>query len=275
MLGRIAIADHRRVSFGSAEDYLASDRGAVDAGARRPLLDEGRTCAGRTRARLHPCHRRHRRTTGTNCSGVAPCCSFLTDREWRFTKRTASTPPSPASRSCAPRRDAWKTRQAMRPSVTRRTSRPATGMRSRRYLADDILVDDRRRMVNAGIKRGRDAEIANLRAVADVGITYTAFSSSQPAGSASSSFAPRSAVAGRRDVQHGRAQRRRNRRRRPDRGDRDVRARRLRRRHRGARCPLPRRRSRRLRAHVVDDRGVLRRSQPAGVPDGKPRFCVR
>ena len=42
-------------------------------------------------------------------------------------------------------------------------------------LAEDILVDDRRRVVNAGIKRGRDAEIANLRAVADVGITYTAF----------------------------------------------------------------------------------------------------
>ena len=42
-------------------------------------------------------------------------------------------------------------------------------------LADDILVDDRRRVVNAGIKWGRDAEIANLRAVADVGITYTAF----------------------------------------------------------------------------------------------------
>ena len=44
-----------------------------------------------------------------------------------------------------------------------------------KVLADDILVDDRRRVVNAGIKRGRDAEIANLRAVADVGITYTAF----------------------------------------------------------------------------------------------------
>ena len=41
-----------------------------------------------------------------------------------------------------------------------------------KVLADDILVDDRRRVVSAGIKRGRDAEIANLRAVADVGITY-------------------------------------------------------------------------------------------------------
>src|SRR3984957_6009932 len=42
-------------------------------------------------------------------------------------------------------------------------------------LADDILVDDRRRVVNAGIKRGRDAEITNLRAAADVGITYFAY----------------------------------------------------------------------------------------------------
>ena len=31
-------------------------------------------------------------------------------------------------------------------------------------LADDILVDDRRRVVNAGIRHGRAAEIANLRA---------------------------------------------------------------------------------------------------------------
>ena len=44
-----------------------------------------------------------------------------------------------------------------------------------KVIAADIVVDDRRRVVNAGIKRGRDAEIANLRAVAEVGITYTAF----------------------------------------------------------------------------------------------------
>ncbi len=36
-------------------------------------------------------------------------------------------------------------------------------------LADDISVDDRRRVVNAGIRHGRDAEIANMRAIADVG----------------------------------------------------------------------------------------------------------
>ena len=38
-------------------------------------------------------------------------------------------------------------------------------------LADDVSIDDRRRVVNAGIRHGRDAEIADMRAVADVGVT--------------------------------------------------------------------------------------------------------
>ncbi|MGA5543808.1 BTAD domain-containing putative transcriptional regulator [Mycobacterium sp. NPDC051198] len=38
-------------------------------------------------------------------------------------------------------------------------------------LADDACNDDRRRVVSAGIQRGRDAQIANLRAVIDVGVT--------------------------------------------------------------------------------------------------------
>ena len=38
-------------------------------------------------------------------------------------------------------------------------------------LADDISTDDRRRVVSAGIRHGRDAEIANMRAIADVGVT--------------------------------------------------------------------------------------------------------
>jgi class 3 adenylate cyclase len=37
-------------------------------------------------------------------------------------------------------------------------------------LADDFTTDDRRRVVNAGIRRGRDAEIANMQFIADVGI---------------------------------------------------------------------------------------------------------
>lgn len=37
-------------------------------------------------------------------------------------------------------------------------------------IADDVCSDDRRRVVSAGIQRGRDAQIANLRAVVDVGV---------------------------------------------------------------------------------------------------------
>ncbi|WP_420540831.1 BTAD domain-containing putative transcriptional regulator [Mycolicibacterium septicum] len=37
-------------------------------------------------------------------------------------------------------------------------------------LADDAYNDDRRRVVSAGIQRGRDAQIANLRAVVDIGV---------------------------------------------------------------------------------------------------------
>ena len=41
-----------------------------------------------------------------------------------------------------------------------------------KVLADDISIDDRRRVVNAGIRHGRDAELASLRAYADVGVMY-------------------------------------------------------------------------------------------------------
>lgn len=41
-------------------------------------------------------------------------------------------------------------------------------------LAADTSTDDRRRVVNAGIRRGRDGEMANMRAVAELGIeTWT------------------------------------------------------------------------------------------------------
>ncbi|OBA59910.1 regulator [Mycobacterium sp. 1100029.7] len=38
-------------------------------------------------------------------------------------------------------------------------------------LADDFGSDDRRRLVGAGVRHGRDAELADIRAIADVGIT--------------------------------------------------------------------------------------------------------
>ena len=37
-------------------------------------------------------------------------------------------------------------------------------------LADDISTDDRRRVVNSGIQDGREANIANMRALADLGV---------------------------------------------------------------------------------------------------------
>ena len=38
-------------------------------------------------------------------------------------------------------------------------------------VADDICNDDRRRVVSGGIRHGRDAEIADMRATADIGVT--------------------------------------------------------------------------------------------------------
>ena len=59
----------------------------------------------------------------------------------------------------------------MRPRATRRTSQPATGMRWRRYWPTTSVSTIAGGSYDAGIKRGRDAEMANLRAAADVGIT--------------------------------------------------------------------------------------------------------
>jgi hypothetical protein len=39
-------------------------------------------------------------------------------------------------------------------------------------LSDDISAEDRRRVVNAGVRHGRDAEITSQRAIADVGVTH-------------------------------------------------------------------------------------------------------
>jgi DNA-binding SARP family transcriptional activator len=44
----------------------------------------------------------------------------------------------------------------------------------RAILSDDFLSDDRRRMVGSGVRHGRDAEISDLRAIADLGLTNIA-----------------------------------------------------------------------------------------------------
>ncbi len=55
-------------------------------------------------------------------------------------------------------------------------------------MADDMFVDDRRRVVNAGLRRGRDTEIANMRAISRArGTRSDVRPSSRPAGSASPS----------------------------------------------------------------------------------------
>ena len=123
-------------------------------------------------------------------------------------------------------------------------------------LADDVSMDDRRHVVNAGVRHGRDAEIASQRAAADVGVTnYYVRPSSRPVGSASPSvvtFLGR--VTSWSEAFRTSAMRRRDQRRQPDRGTRRVRLRRRRRRLRGARRPIPRWRSGRPRAHVVGHR---------------------
>ncbi|WP_432206456.1 BTAD domain-containing putative transcriptional regulator [Mycobacterium paraffinicum] len=41
-------------------------------------------------------------------------------------------------------------------------------------LADDVANDDRRRTVNAGIRRGRDSDVANMRSLSEIGVTHVA-----------------------------------------------------------------------------------------------------
>ena len=137
-------------------------------------------------------------------------------------------------------------------------------------LADDISSDDRRRVVNAGIRHGRDAEIADMRAVADLGITNVtstviatrgerlvliraAFTLARPGPEA---FHVEILDVVEIDADDRIAARRR------------VRPRRHRRRLRGTRRPVPRRRSGRPRAHVVGHRAAL---SPRSTGTNSPR----
>ena len=107
-------------------------------------------------------------------------------------------------------------------------------------LADDISDDDRRRVVNAGVRHGRDAEIANMRAVADLGATNITSDVIATRGERLALVSyPLSSRDQRPEAFHTEiARHRRDRRRRPDRGDRHVRPRRHRRRLRGTRRPV-------------------------------------
>ena len=125
-------------------------------------------------------------------------------------------------------------------------------------LAVDMLHDDRHGL-GAGVRHGRDAEIENARATADLGsITADVDRHRDPWGA----YSPNSqsllhpGTRGRR-VPLGGARHRRDQRRQHDRGAGGVRPRRPRRRLRGTRCSIPGRRSRRSRTDVVGHRKGL------------------
>ena len=84
--------------------------------------------------------------------------------------RQISTPPSPVLRSCTCRRDGPRTRQAERPiGIWDFVAHDWDAVAE--MLADDYYTDDRRRVVGGGI-HGRDAEIASVRAQANLGVTH-------------------------------------------------------------------------------------------------------
>ena len=88
--------------------------------------------------------------------------------------RQTSTPRLRGLRNCNRRRGDWKTRQPKWPNAFRRTSRPATGPQGRNYWPTTAPTEDRRRVVNAGNQHGRDADIANMRAIAALGVVNIA-----------------------------------------------------------------------------------------------------
>ena len=171
MLGRLAFADHRRVPFGSGEDYgraieelwtLVPDARywtkavhALDAhGLVSTLVIEGADAHG-------------------NKLQWGRTFLFLSDG-----LRTEVYEEDDVDAALARFEELRPQARRLANAASKVTERYMAHFAARDWdalaqvLADDISVDDRRRVVNAGIKHGRDAEIANLRAAADVGITY-------------------------------------------------------------------------------------------------------
>ncbi len=113
--------------------------------------------------------------TGTNCSGVAPFCSFPTDA------RVEVYEEDDVDAALARFEELRPQARRLENAASQASERHSAHFAARdwdalaKVLADDFVTDDRRRAVNAGIRRGRDAEIENMRAAAEVGITYTTF----------------------------------------------------------------------------------------------------
>ena len=108
-------------------------------------------------------------------------------------------------------------------------------------LADNHCGDDRRRVVNSGIRHGREAEIASMQATADVGVANLTSDTIATRGDRLALCRTRGATSSPEAFRRRVAPHRRDRCRRTGRRARRVRPRRPRGRHRRARCPLSRR----------------------------------
>ncbi len=174
MLGRLAYADHRRVPFGSAEDYgraieelwtLVPDARywtkavhALDAhGLVSTLVIEGTDAHG-------------------NELQWGRTFLFLSDGP-RMEVYEEDDVDAALARFEGLRPEARRLENAASRAVERYLAHFAARDWNAlaKVLADDIVTDDRRRVVNAGIRHGRDAEIANLRATADAGFAFMTF----------------------------------------------------------------------------------------------------
>ncbi len=130
-------------------------------------------------------------------------------------------------------------------------------------VAEDMCNDDRRPVVNAGVRRGREAEMANVRALVELGVTDT--SPVVIATRGERLALSRIHLSGRyrraRGVPIRHTRHDRNRQRKPDRGPHMVRPRRHCRRLRRTRRPLPRRRGGNPCAHLVGRSERVRHAQ--------------
>ena len=82
--------------------------------------------------------------------------------------RQTSTPRSRDSTSCSRRRRGWKTRQAKWTSAFKHfAARDWAALE--KLIADDFFYDDRRRVVNGGIRHGRTRHMADMRGIAEPG----------------------------------------------------------------------------------------------------------
>ena len=173
MLGRIAFADHRRVPFGSAEDYGRA-------------IEELWTLVPDARYWTKTVHALDAHglvstlvIEGTDAHG--------NELQWGRTFLFLSDGPQVevyeedgVDAALARFEDLRPLARRLENAVSQAAERYSAHFAARdwdalaKVLADDIVTDDRRRIANAGIRHGRDADIANLQATADAGFTRMA-----------------------------------------------------------------------------------------------------